>query len=141
MDITTAQYAAGMRRLERIRNDALLRHDGSALRSIAVRVASVNRVFWVGNRSMRSDGSWTMWVRAMRMVGLTFALVGLSSAGMAQSEADQKQACMGDAFRFCATSIPDRQAVGQCLATNREQLTPACRSMIDNGRSGRAKKG
>lgn len=46
MDISTAQYVAEMRRLERIRNDALARHDGSALRDIAVRVASVNRVFW-----------------------------------------------------------------------------------------------
>lgn len=46
MDISTAQYVAEMRRLERIRNDALARHDGSALRSIAVRLASLNRVFW-----------------------------------------------------------------------------------------------
>ncbi len=46
MDMNTAQYVVEMRRLERIRNDALARHDGSALRSVAVLVASVNRVFW-----------------------------------------------------------------------------------------------
>ena len=90
-----------------------------------------------------------MRIRATRMFGLVvaaialpIAAVGLPSVGWAQSdEAEQKQACMGDAFRFCASSIPDRQLVGRCLVSNRDQLTPACRNMIDNGKSTRAKKG
>lgn len=90
-----------------------------------------------------------MRIRSMRMVGLVvaavglmIAAVGLPSVGSAQSdESEQKQACMGDAFRFCASSIPDRQLVGRCLASNRDQLTPACRNMIDGGKSARAKKG
>lgn len=89
---------------------------------------------------MPSDGVWTTMVRATRVIGLIAAVIGLPCAGMAQSEADQKQACMGDAFRFCASSIPDRQAVGQCLTTNRDQLTPACRGLIDGGKTARPKK-
>ncbi len=54
MDLSTAQYVAEMRRLERIRNDALGRHDDSALRNIAVRLASVNRVFW--GRELKNAG-------------------------------------------------------------------------------------
>ncbi len=88
---------------------------------------------------MRGDGMWT---RRTRRIGLVVATMALPSIGLAQSdESEQRQACMGDAFRFCASSIPDRQLVGRCLASNRDQLTQACRSMIDNGKSTRAKKG
>ena len=91
---------------------------------------------------MRSDGMAAMRVRQPSLIALVVAAICLPSVGSAQtSEDDQKQACMGDAFRFCTTSIPDRQAVGRCLASNRDQLTPACRNMIDSGRSARAKKG
>lgn len=83
-----------------------------------------------------------MLARSTRTIALVVAAIGLPSAGSAEtSEADQRQACMGDAFRYCATSIPDRQAVGRCLVSNRDQLTPACRGVIDSARAARTKKG
>lgn len=89
---------------------------------------------------MRSDGIATR-VRPPLLVALVVAAIGVPSFGSAQtSEDDQKQACMGDAFRFCTTSIPDRQAIGRCLSSNRDQLTPACRNVIDGVRSARGKK-
>lgn len=91
---------------------------------------------------MRSDERGAMRKRATLAMGLTIAMFVLPSIGHAQSEeADQKQACMGDAFRYCASSIPDRQLVGRCLVSNRDQLTQACRTMIDGGKPARAKKG
>lgn len=44
--ISAAEYMAEMRRLEAIRNEALRHHDRSALASVALRQAAVNRVFW-----------------------------------------------------------------------------------------------
>ena len=44
--ISAAEYLAEMRRLEAIRNEALRHHDRSALASVALRLVSVNRVFW-----------------------------------------------------------------------------------------------
>ena len=90
---------------------------------------------------MRPDGMDAMLARSTLVMGLTVAAIALPSAGSAQtSEDNQKQACMSDAFKFCVSSIPDRQAIGRCLVSNRDQLTPACRNVIDAGRAGRSKR-
>ena len=35
-------------------------------------------------------------------------------------------ACISDAFRLCAASIPDARRVASCLYSKRRQLSPAC---------------
>ena len=73
-------------------------------------------------------------------VGLTLGLSLISSVALAQGdEDDQREACMGDALKFCSPYIPDRQKIAQCLEANRSQITPACRGVIDNG--GRSTRG
>ena len=44
--------------------------------------------------------------------------------------AEERQACIGDAFRVCWSAIPDRNNVLQCLVENRNRLTPDCREVI-----------
>ena len=44
--VSAHTYAAEMRLLEHIRNEALTHRDASALREIRLRVASLNKMFW-----------------------------------------------------------------------------------------------
>jgi hypothetical protein len=44
--ISAVQYASEMRRLERMRNEALRHHDRSAELQIKLKVREVNRTFW-----------------------------------------------------------------------------------------------
>jgi len=48
--------------------------------------------------------------------------------------AEERQACIGDAFRVCWAAIPDRQNVLACLIENRSQLNPDCREVINRYR-------
>lgn len=72
-------------------------------------------------------------MRTAFVLGVTALLLwpGLVRAEM--SEEDQKQACMGDAFKLCASDIPDREAVRRCMATKREQLSPKCATAFEGG--------
>ncbi|MDX7950211.1 hypothetical protein P7D22_03335 [Lichenihabitans sp. Uapishka_5] len=42
-------------------------------------------------------------------------------------------ACTGDVLRLCPTVMFDEQQVFACMRTNRNQLTPGCRSVFDKG--------
>lgn len=79
----------------------------------------------------------------MRIVPATLAfLIAVPGIGWAQStESERRSACTGDAFKLCASSIPDRGKVRDCLSTKRDQLTPDCRSVVDGGKPGRPSKG
>ena len=39
--------------------------------------------------------------------------------------------CTGDAFRLCASEIPDIAAVTACMVKNRSSLTQSCRAVLD----------
>src|SRR5215510_11890054 len=59
------------------------------------------------------------------------ALTLLVSGWAASAEtSEERQACIGDAFRVCWSAIPDRNNVLQCLVENRSQLSPDCREII-----------
>jgi hypothetical protein len=47
------------------------------------------------------------------------------------SEAVQRQACMGDALRLCSAYVPDRNQIRDCMAAQRDLLSPSCRSVFD----------
>ncbi len=38
--------------------------------------------------------------------------------------------CLADAFKFCATYIPDRNAVGACLYVHRAELDAECKEAM-----------
>ncbi len=66
--------------------------------------------------------------RSLRAPGLLLFLGILmsSTAAHAQGTAEQRSACMGDAFRFCSAYIPDVAQIESCLVQNRSSLSPAC---------------
>jgi len=59
------------------------------------------------------------------------------SAASAQGTAQQRSACMGDAFRFCSAYIPNVTSIEACLRQNVNSLDPGCRAEFQP--SGRTK--
>jgi len=60
-------------------------------------------------------------------VALAFAaFLTMTAAAGAQGTAEQRSACMGDAFRFCGRDIPNVSRIEGCLAANVARLHPAC---------------
>ena len=49
-----------------------------------------------------------------------------------QADAD---ACTDDAMRLCQAAIPDASRVGQCLAQNKRNLSPACKIVFSRPRT------
>ena len=73
---------------------------------------------------------------------LGFTLLSSSLALAQTDEDDQREACMGDALKFCAPYVPDHARIAACLEANRNQITPQCRGVLDNdGRSARRRGG
>jgi hypothetical protein len=44
---------------------------------------------------------------------------------------EQRAACAPDAFRLCASYIPDPTRVEHCLRQNKSDLSDACRSVFE----------
>ncbi len=61
---------------------------------------------------------------------LTIAFATASPV-LAQGTADERSACMGDAFKFCSADIPDVAKIEACLKQNRAQLQPACQAEFE----------
>ena len=59
-------------------------------------------------------------------VAVACGAVGIASA---QTIEDQN-ACKDDAFRVCSHTIPDRERTFQCMIAQKDQLSPACRTVI-----------
>ncbi|CAL8978827.1 hypothetical protein RHODGE_RHODGE_00275 [Rhodoplanes serenus] len=68
-------------------------------------------------------------------VATAVVMVGLSSApSSAMGTAEDRAACIPDAFRLCSAAIPDADRVIACLKTERVKLSTACRvAMRRNG--------
>ena len=62
------------------------------------------------------------------MLVVVVALNGTTVA-LAQTQ-DGRQACMNDAFQFCEDAIPDRERVFQCLASHKDLISAACRTVM-----------
>lgn len=54
----------------------------------------------------------------------------LLTASAAAETPEERQACIGDAFRICWSAIPDRDRVTACMVENKSQLGPACRAVM-----------
>ena len=53
-------------------------------------------------------------------------IVFMPALAAAQGTAEQKNACMGDAFQFCGDYIPDATKIEACLRKNIKSISPAC---------------
>lgn len=65
--------------------------------------------------------------------GFAAAFTGLASPAAAQGTAAQREACEGDAFRFCSEFIPIVHMIENCLSRNLKKLTPACQIQMRGG--------
>jgi len=63
-----------------------------------------------------------------RCAAVLAACVLLSAPAPAQGTAEERSACMGDAFKFCFSDIPTVSKIESCLEKNEPKLTPACRA-------------
>jgi hypothetical protein len=72
--------------------------------------------------------------------GVAASCVATFACAQSSDESEQRAACMGDALFYCAVYVPNRQQIAQCLVANREQISSACRGVLDAGLSAKAKK-
>ena len=56
-----------------------------------------------------------------------------SSSAFAEPTAEQRAACMGDAFRYCSAEIPNVARITSCIRANFSKLTPACKTAFLKG--------
>ena len=68
---------------------------------------------------------------------LMLAAISFAGPALAQGTAQQRSACMGDAFRFCSEDIPNVTRIEACLLQNRERLHPACQAEFGGSSSSR----
>ena len=82
---------------------------------------------------MRQNRQLNTIIRSILVLATTAFTVPAFAAGTAQ----QRAACMGDAFRFCRHDIPNVGRIEACLMQNREQLRPACQAQFESAGNSR----
>lgn len=65
------------------------------------------------------------------LAATTAALIALSCWTASAETSNERQACIGDAFRVCWSAIPNRNDVFLCLMENRPRLNPDCREVMN----------
>jgi hypothetical protein len=74
-----------------------------------------------------------------RPVAILASVIFLSAPAAAQGTAQERSACMGDAFRFCAFDIPNVPNIEACLQNKKSQLSSACRAEFKPSRAKKTK--
>jgi hypothetical protein len=67
---------------------------------------------------------------ALLVVTCMAAITMLSHESFAFSS-EAQQMCSGDAFRLCASEIPNIPAITACMVKKRSSLSPSCRAVLD----------
>lgn len=63
---------------------------------------------------------------------LAVSLISFTAESSAQvATAEQRAACTPDAFRLCASEIPNIPAITACMRKNKSNLSPACKAVFD----------
>jgi hypothetical protein len=62
-----------------------------------------------------------------------------NSAVLAQGTAEERSACMGNAFEFCSSDIPNVAKIEACLKGNLSRISPECRAEFEANGSTRMK--
>jgi len=68
--------------------------------------------------------------RVAAALGIAFTLVSAGSA-FALGTPEQRRACTPDVYRLCAGEIPNVRAITACLVRQKGNLSPACRSAME----------
>jgi hypothetical protein len=68
---------------------------------------------------------------SIKIALLAGAMLSVPAAAIAQGTAEQRSACIGDAFQFCTPDIPDVSKIEACLSKNKDKLQPACRAEFE----------
>ncbi len=74
-----------------------------------------------------------------RPAAILASVIFLSAPAAAQGTAQERSACMGDVFRFCAFDIPNVPKIEACLQNKKSQLSPACRAEFKPSRAKKTK--
>jgi hypothetical protein len=73
--------------------------------------------------------------KTIRHAGLILAFAvsvsALSSTSGFAFSAEAQQMCTGDAFRLCASEIPNIPAVTACMIKHKADLSAGCRGVMD----------
>lgn len=67
------------------------------------------------------------------------SLALLSGPALAQGTSEQRSACMGDAFKFCSSDIPNVSKIEACLIKNLGQLSKGCQEEFHRPPEGRTR--
>jgi len=68
---------------------------------------------------------------SLKMVLIAGAMVSVPAVASAQGTAQERSACIGDAFQFCMPDIPNVSRIEACLTKNKDKLQPACRAEFE----------
>jgi hypothetical protein len=75
-----------------------------------------------------------------RPAAVLVGLVLVSAPAAAQGTAEQRAACIGDAYRFCFSEIPNVARITACMESKLDQLSPACQAQFKPKSEGEAEK-
>jgi hypothetical protein len=78
-------------------------------------------------------------MKALALLTVITASAALCPFAAAET-AEERSACIGDAFRVCWAAIPNRDDVFHCLLDNRTRLQPDCRAIMDQYRPRHARR-
>ena len=73
----------------------------------------------------------TTFTKTIRTLGIAVAISLTSFVAHAEGTAEQRQACMPDAFRLCSSHIPNVEAITACMRAKKSELSPACKLVFD----------
>jgi len=111
----------------------LERHQVGAIRDRVDRGSSVRLAPLPASGSETEPMETATSRKVSALIAAVLTLPILGSTAIAETS-EERQACMGDAFRVCWAAIPNRNEVFRCLMDNRPRLNPACRVVMDQYR-------
>ena len=69
--------------------------------------------------------------RAGLMLAFAVSVSALSPTSSFAFSAEAQRMCTGDAFRLCASEIPNIPAITACMIKNKANLSAGCRAVMD----------
>jgi hypothetical protein len=71
------------------------------------------------------------WKSSCLFASLAILLCATAALAQDRGTPEQQAACAPDAFRLCASSIPDPDRTENCLRQQKVRLSSACRALFD----------
>ena len=69
--------------------------------------------------------------RATLVLAVAASISGLSTRASFAFSAEAQQMCTGDAFRLCASEIPNIPKITACMVKRKAELSTGCRAVMD----------